>query len=85
MANKLVAVFLMCVVVVAAVHLSPVAADEKASAIWKDCFKHCEKDCLHAGTGYTNCEMKCDSECDAREIAGNYNIYYVYSTIIHKN
>ncbi|CAK9151100.1 unnamed protein product [Ilex paraguariensis] len=65
MAKKLVAVFLMCIVVLAAVHVHEVVADEE---VYKSCYAPCHQDCSSEGNGYTFCEMKCDGDCGAKEL-----------------
>ncbi|XP_056177454.1 major pollen allergen Ole e 6-like [Syzygium oleosum] len=72
MANKLVTVFLMCCVVAAALNIHTVVAatDEK----FKACFNTCESECKADGNGSTFCEMKCDGDCTAKEVADKLNI-----------
>lgn len=65
MANKLVSVFLMCIVVMAALHIPQAAADE-----YKTCYERCNQDCRGEGNGQTFCEMKCDSDCVEKVAAG---------------
>ncbi|KAK2998372.1 hypothetical protein RJ639_010140 [Escallonia herrerae] len=65
MAKKLVAVFLMCIVVLAAVHVN---AQNSAEEEYKSCFTDCQKGCEGEGHGYTFCEMKCDSDCGTQEL-----------------
>lgn len=65
MGKNIAAVFILCIVMVAALHVG-----EAFTADYKDCFKKCEKECLDEGQGYTFCEMKCDAECAAKETAG---------------
>ncbi|KAK6920932.1 Pollen allergen ole e 6 [Dillenia turbinata] len=65
MAKKLVAVFFMCMVVVAAMQL---AEADSAEEHYRSCFKTCEKECL-GGNGNAFCEMKCDADCTAKEVA----------------
>ncbi|XP_038713534.1 major pollen allergen Ole e 6-like [Tripterygium wilfordii] len=72
-ANKLFAVFVMCIVVVAAMQLRQAEATDGDSK-FKDCFTSCEKECMDDGHGNTFCEMKCDSDCGAKEIADKLNI-----------
>lgn len=69
--NKVVAVFVMCIVVVASMHVREANADA-FSTKYKECFNNCEKECKNEGQGYTFCEMKCDADCGAKEIAGIY-------------
>lgn len=72
MANKLVTVFLMCCVVAAAlnIHTAEAATDEK----FKACFNTCESECKADGNGSTFCEMKCDGDCTAKEVAGTLHV-----------
>ncbi|KAF3627388.1 putative cyclic nucleotide-gated ion channel 1-like [Capsicum annuum] len=69
--KKLVAMFLVCIVVLSySVHVSN-AADEdsarrfvdKAHADYAACFNDCDEDCTHQGLGFTFCEVKCDEDC----------------------
>ncbi|XP_075096897.1 uncharacterized protein LOC142174706 [Nicotiana tabacum] len=77
--KKLVAVFLVCMVMLSSsVHVSKAHEQEKSNAeIFKDavvrvtaeytaCFNECEKTCIDQGFGYTHCEMKCDTDCNAK-------------------
>ncbi|XP_038692229.1 major pollen allergen Ole e 6-like isoform X2 [Tripterygium wilfordii] len=72
-ANKLFAVFVMCIVVVAAMQLRQVEAAE-TDFKFKDCFNTCEKECIDGGQGNTFCEMKCDADCGTKEVADKLNI-----------
>ncbi|OIT38407.1 PREDICTED: major pollen allergen Ole e 6-like [Nicotiana attenuata] len=63
-AKKVVAVFVMCMVVLSAVHVQVAEADE----IFKRCFDNCQKECADEGHGYTFCEMKCDADCGMMEL-----------------
>ncbi|PHU13411.1 hypothetical protein BC332_14616 [Capsicum chinense] len=69
--KKLVAMFLVCIVVLSySVHVSN-AADEdsarrfvdKAHADYAACFNDCDEHCTHQGLGFTFCEVKCDEDC----------------------
>ncbi|OIT34272.1 hypothetical protein A4A49_57192 [Nicotiana attenuata] len=76
--KKLVAVFLVCMVMLSSVHVSKAHEQEKSNAeMFKEsvarvtaeytiCFNECEKECIDQGLGYTHCEMKCDSDCNAK-------------------
>ncbi|KAL3536895.1 hypothetical protein ACH5RR_000261 [Cinchona calisaya] len=66
---KLVAVFLMFMVVVAAVHIHKAEATADTQQ-FKDCYNNCHKECFQDGkaNGYTFCEMKCDADCASNEI-----------------
>lgn len=70
MANKFVAVFLMCIVVVAAFSLQEAKAAELDK--FKGCFSNCGKGCLGEGNGNTFCEKKCDNDCSEKELAGKF-------------
>ncbi|PON94939.1 Pollen allergen ole e [Trema orientale] len=72
MANKFVAVFAICVVVFAALNVREAEAADPAK--FKDCFTKCEEECRGDGNGHTFCEVKCDSDCGAKEAAEKLNI-----------
>ncbi|XP_060174255.1 uncharacterized protein LOC132604917 [Lycium barbarum] len=74
--KKLVAVFLVCMVMLSStVYVSMAHEESNAENIkeafktvaneYKDCYTDCHKKCSDEGFGYTHCEMKCDSECTA--------------------
>lgn len=67
---KVVAVFVACFLVVAALQVCEAGLEDKFSARYKECFNNCEDQCKKDGQGYTFCEMKCDADCGAKEIAG---------------
>ncbi|OIT39378.1 PREDICTED: major pollen allergen Ole e 6-like [Nicotiana attenuata] len=69
-AKKLVAVFLMCMVVLTAVSNVPKA--EATEEEFKDCYNTCHQECSQEGHGYTYCEMKCDTECSMKEIRAQF-------------
>ncbi|KAF5736885.1 hypothetical protein HS088_TW14G01040 [Tripterygium wilfordii] len=69
MANKLAALLVLCLVLVAAVGVPKANADEFA-----DCFNSCEKECKTEGNGHTTCEMKCDTDCSDKAFAAKLNI-----------
>ncbi|KAK4355509.1 hypothetical protein RND71_024480 [Anisodus tanguticus] len=64
-AKKLVTMFLMCMVVLSAVHVSK--AEE-----FQVCFEDCQKECFAAGHGKTYCELRCDADCGLMEIQGTF-------------
>ncbi|KAI6674776.1 hypothetical protein NL676_002682 [Syzygium grande] len=68
MANKLVAAFLVCVVLAGALHARE--AEATADGAFKSCFTACHDGCKAGGHGFTFCEMKCDTECTEKELAG---------------
>nr|XP_023882402.1 major pollen allergen Ole e 6-like [Quercus suber]XP_023897053.1 major pollen allergen Ole e 6-like [Quercus suber] len=71
MANKFVAVFLMCIVAVAAFSLQAAKAAEED--MFKGCFSKCHKGCLLNRNGNSFCEMKCDNDCAEKELAEKLN------------
>ncbi|KAF3436270.1 hypothetical protein FNV43_RR23362 [Rhamnella rubrinervis] len=64
---------------VAALDVREANADDVFSAKYKECFNSCEKECKDGGQGYTFCEMKCDADCGAKEIA-DVGECYCYKT-----
>ncbi|KAG5598185.1 hypothetical protein H5410_029555 [Solanum commersonii] len=75
--KKLVAVFLVCIVMISSsVHFSMADGESNAEKFKKAftvaateytvCYNICQKVCSDAGFGYTHCEMKCDEDCTAR-------------------
>lgn len=74
MAKKLVAVFLMLVVVVAALHIREAEAEDGDHQEYKECFGNCLKECEDGNAhGQTYCEMSCDTECASKESAGKFS------------
>ncbi|PSS06417.1 Major pollen allergen Ole e like [Actinidia chinensis var. chinensis] len=71
MAQKFVAVFLMCMVIAAAMH---VREAEAIGEVYKTCYEGCHKECL-SGNGFTFCEMKCDTDCAAKESAAKVEAF----------
>ncbi|KAL2935822.1 E3 ubiquitin-protein ligase highwire [Bienertia sinuspersici] len=67
--NKFVAMFLMCMVVAAAMNMVIEAGDptKGGSDVYNKCFEKCRKSCQG---GETHCEMSCDETCDAEELKG---------------
>lgn len=74
MANKLVAVFLVCVVVMAAMQTPTAAAENKYDARYRECFIACEDKCKKNGQGVSFCEVKCDEDCTQKEAADKLHI-----------
>ena len=71
MANKLFAVFVICVVVFAALQVQEAtAADDLSEVKFKTCFNTCKDDCIKSGKGFTQCETSCDDDCSNKEFAG---------------
>ncbi|KAK9669612.1 hypothetical protein RND81_13G143400 [Saponaria officinalis] len=63
--NKLVAIFLMCIIVASVVNV--VVAndhDEHTSEVYRKCYEKCMKGCKD---GETHCEVKCDEDCDEED------------------
>ncbi|GKU86556.1 hypothetical protein SLEP1_g1068 [Rubroshorea leprosula] len=75
MANKLVAIFLSCLVVAAAMYV-PAAAQAAGTSDddFRSCFNNCHSGCTTGGSGNTFCEMKCDADCVAKEAAAKLNL-----------
>ncbi|KAI5580231.1 hypothetical protein POPTR_008G155600v4 [Populus trichocarpa] len=63
MTNKVAALLVLCLVLVAAVELPKAAADAYGS-----CFNTCEQECRIGGQGQTFCEMKCDTDCFNKDV-----------------
>ncbi|KAK4357403.1 hypothetical protein RND71_023013 [Anisodus tanguticus] len=63
-AKKLVTMFLMCMVVFSAVHVS--------KAEFQGCYEDCQKECAEKGHGPTFCELKCDTDCGYMEIQESF-------------
>ena len=74
MEKQFVAVFLMCMVVVAAVHIHK--AEATTAQQFSDCYNSCYNGCHQDGKGIgaTFCEMKCDADCVAKETKGTYQL-----------
>ncbi|KAK9139918.1 hypothetical protein Scep_009599 [Stephania cephalantha] len=68
MANKISAVFVVCLVVLLATTPSSVVAEDDSYAI---CLKGCLDNCKAAGSGNSFCEMRCDGKCLAKEAAAS--------------
>ncbi|KAG6759333.1 hypothetical protein NC652_025321 [Populus alba x Populus x berolinensis] len=71
MAYKVAALLVLCLVLVAAVELPKAAGDQFGS-----CFNTCEQQCKADGQGQTFCEMKCDTDCFDKEVAGKLHIKF---------
>ncbi|XP_038875643.1 major pollen allergen Ole e 6-like [Benincasa hispida] len=79
MAKKMIAVFFMCIVVMAALQFATANEEvdkyeAKFDAKYKSCYETCEKECLENGSGQTFCEVKCDEDCDEKEKADKLHI-----------
>lgn len=79
--KKLVAMFLVCIVVISSsVTFSMADGESKAEKLkeafnaaateYSVCYNSCQKACSDAGLGYTHCEMKCDEDCTAELLKG---------------
>ncbi|KAL3717442.1 hypothetical protein ACJRO7_008948 [Eucalyptus globulus] len=72
MANKLVAVFLMCIVLAGAMYVREAEATKES---FKSCFTACHDGCKAEGHGFSFCEVKCDTDCTDKEIAETLNLH----------
>ncbi|KAK8326749.1 hypothetical protein V6Z11_A11G136400 [Gossypium hirsutum] len=69
MANKLVAVYILVSIVVAAtMRVSPVAAAGDDNESFKSCYKECDDECKEEGTNSEMCGVKCNAKCGAEEV-----------------
>ncbi|KAF5199893.1 hypothetical protein FRX31_010522 [Thalictrum thalictroides] len=65
MAKKTLALFVICIVVLAAmVHLGEADANEDR---YKSCYNTCYDECKSQGKGHTTCEINCDEDCEAKD------------------
>merc|ERR1712137_919431 len=71
-ANKFVAMFMMCMIVAAAMNLVVEAGDPNGAGteVYKKCFADCQNSCQG---GETHCEMSCDEKCDEEETRAKVN------------
>ncbi|RZC63660.1 hypothetical protein C5167_025423 [Papaver somniferum] len=69
MARKITALFVMCIVLVAATfYVHETAASDAPTPEFVSCFNNCKDECLTTLTGQTyKCEIKCDDECSKKE------------------
>ncbi|KAG6573087.1 Major pollen allergen Ole e 6, partial [Cucurbita argyrosperma subsp. sororia] len=85
MANKMIAMLLMCTLVVAALQLPAAAtaatdadivevAEAKFDAKFRSCYRHCEKECIDNGSSQSFCEVKCDEDCGDKEVADKLHL-----------
>ncbi|KAH7838527.1 hypothetical protein Vadar_027675 [Vaccinium darrowii] len=70
--TKFVAVLLMCMAVMAAVQVQEAQA---LGEVYKTCFAGCDNKCKGSGNGATFCEMKCDTDCAAKESAAKVEAF----------
>jgi energy-converting hydrogenase Eha subunit B len=77
------AVFLLCTVVAAAMHLSEASPVDGTQYV--TCFNDCEDKCKSEGNGYSFCEMKCDTDCLAKQVLGRLHEYLMQKTKTKKN
>ncbi|KAI4342732.1 hypothetical protein MLD38_027319 [Melastoma candidum] len=61
------ALFMVFILVVAA--LSGMARADSFMEEYRKCFRQCHSGCESEGNGNTFCEMKCDTDCLAKEAA----------------
>ncbi|XP_038906482.1 major pollen allergen Ole e 6-like [Benincasa hispida] len=79
MAKKIIAMFLMCIVVMGALQFGTANEEvdkyeAKFEAKYKSCYETCEKECLQNSNGQSFCEVKCDEDCDEKEVADKLHI-----------
>ncbi|KAI4373933.1 hypothetical protein MLD38_011990 [Melastoma candidum] len=60
--------FVICLVVVVATTLETATANSLMDS-YRNCFHQCHDACKNDGNGNTFCEMKCDTDCMAKETA----------------
>ncbi|KDP21425.1 hypothetical protein JCGZ_21896 [Jatropha curcas] len=66
---------MICIIIVGVILQPSDAAPKNPSEKYKACFNNCVADCKKfEGGGETFCEMKCDSDCTAKEEADDLNI-----------
>lgn len=80
--SQIPAVFLLCTVVAAAMHLSEASPVDDQ---YVTCFNDCKDKCKSEGNGYSFCEMKCDTDCLARQALGRLHEYISYAKKKKKN
>ncbi|XP_050204098.1 major pollen allergen Ole e 6-like [Mercurialis annua] len=73
MAKKLVAMFVMCMIVAAAMQL-PIVDAKVSPDVYKNCFTGCKKECMDGGRSSSDCEMKCDQDCALKEAETNMGL-----------
>lgn len=87
MANKFAALLVICIVFVAAVQLpttnaaaapapAPVPDPAPSAAFYTNCLAECVKNCEKSGNGRTICEMRCDTDCFNKDLAGMISIFF---------
>ncbi|PHT77720.1 Major pollen allergen Ole e 6 [Capsicum annuum] len=75
--KRLVAMFLVCIVVISSsMHVSLASGEinsekfqqafKEAAIEYKNCYNTCDKKCSDEGLGYTHCEIKCDEDCASK-------------------
>ncbi|KAL5702237.1 hypothetical protein ACHQM5_027478 [Ranunculus cassubicifolius] len=67
MANKVVALFVVCMVLAATISVQAAYPDPD-EARFVQCFNNCLSECKSTGGGHTDCEIKCDEECSDKEL-----------------
>ncbi|GAB4826803.1 hypothetical protein Ancab_033684 [Ancistrocladus abbreviatus] len=63
MANKVVAIFLLCIIIATALNMGKVLAVDVSAADKSDDYKECSDACMNFCKGHTSCEKECDHEC----------------------
>ncbi|KGN46485.1 major pollen allergen Ole e 6 [Cucumis sativus] len=80
MAKKIVAVFFMCIVVMASLQFGNATNEEvkkyeaKYEAKYVSCYENCLRICLARLSGRGYCEVKCDEDCEEKEVAEKLHI-----------
>lgn len=66
-ANKLVSVFLMCMIVLSPVNVSMAGNED-------NCYKNCHADCTSTTNyGNTYCSLRCEADCGYKELKGTFH------------
>lgn len=69
MANKHVALFLVCIAIVAALHVQDAEAHPRGKGLK---YTDCLKECIAKAHGHKLCEMKCDTDRTTKEADGMF-------------
>lgn len=67
--KKLVTILVLCMVVLSALVVPKVEADD-----YKQCNEKCQSECKNEGTDGTMCAMKCETKCGANVVKGIFLI-----------
>ncbi|KAL0538247.1 hypothetical protein IC582_027258 [Cucumis melo] len=81
MAKKIIAVFVMCIVVMASLQFGNATNEEevkkyeaKFDVKYVSCYENCMRVCLARLGGRGYCQVKCDEDCEEKEVADKLNI-----------